>query len=127
MDFIANFTQRFYLNFIKDDRWLYIADGLKDGTLRPDMKASTEIREWVKQFLPDSVTKVRLSDILFVESGKRIDAANLENYVFEDENTVVADDASLAMGIYMWEHGLLSYEGKNSIQIRLYKKIKAHD
>ena len=29
MNFIANFTDRFYLNFIKDDRWLYIADGLK--------------------------------------------------------------------------------------------------
>ena len=29
MDFIANFTERFQLNFIKDDRWIYIADGLK--------------------------------------------------------------------------------------------------
>ena len=29
MDFITNFTERFYLNFIKDDRWLYIAEGLK--------------------------------------------------------------------------------------------------
>ena len=67
----------------------HIADGLKDGTLRPDMKASTEIREWVKQFLPDSVTKVRLSDVYFVESGKRLDAVNLDNYITEDENTAV--------------------------------------
>ena len=29
MDFIANFTERFYLNFIKDDRWMYITEGLK--------------------------------------------------------------------------------------------------
>lgn len=33
-----------------------------------------------------------------------------------------ADDASLALGIYMWEHGLESYDDKESIQIRLYKK-----
>ena len=29
MDFMANFTERFYLNFIKDDRWMYITEGLK--------------------------------------------------------------------------------------------------
>ena len=29
MDFITNFTERFYLNFIKDDRWMYISEGLK--------------------------------------------------------------------------------------------------
>lgn len=33
-----------------------------------------------------------------------------------------ADDASLALGIYMWEHGLESYDDKESIQIRLYKR-----
>lgn len=27
-EFIQNFVERFYLNFIKDDRWKYIADGL---------------------------------------------------------------------------------------------------
>lgn len=32
------------------------------------------------------------------------------------------DDASLALGIYMWEHGLKSYEDRESIQIRLYKR-----
>ncbi|MBR5583851.1 MAG: amino acid ABC transporter permease [Lachnospiraceae bacterium] len=26
---MANFTERFYLNFIKDDRWMYITEGLK--------------------------------------------------------------------------------------------------
>ena len=26
---MSNFTDRFYLNFIKDDRWIYIADGLR--------------------------------------------------------------------------------------------------
>ena len=29
MDFITNFTERFTLNFIKDDRWMYITEGLK--------------------------------------------------------------------------------------------------
>jgi ABC-type amino acid transport system permease subunit len=29
MNFMSNFTDRFYLNFIKDDRWIYIADGLR--------------------------------------------------------------------------------------------------
>ena len=33
-----------------------------------------------------------------------------------------ADDASLTLGIYMWEHGLKSYDDKESIQIRLYKR-----
>ena len=33
-----------------------------------------------------------------------------------------ADDASLALGVYMWEHGLKSYDDKESIQIRLYKR-----
>lgn len=28
MDFITNFTDTFYLNFIKEDRWRYIVDGL---------------------------------------------------------------------------------------------------
>lgn len=29
MDFITNFSDRFYNNFIKEDRWMYITDGLK--------------------------------------------------------------------------------------------------
>ena len=29
MDFFANISDRFYLNFIKDDRWMYITEGLK--------------------------------------------------------------------------------------------------
>ncbi|MGN0334097.1 MAG: amino acid ABC transporter permease [Lachnospiraceae bacterium] len=29
MEFFNNLADRFYLNFIKDDRWLYIANGLK--------------------------------------------------------------------------------------------------
>lgn len=29
MDFITNFSDRFYNNFIKDDRWMYITEGLK--------------------------------------------------------------------------------------------------
>lgn len=33
-----------------------------------------------------------------------------------------ADDASLALGIYMWEHGLKSYDNNESIKIRLYKR-----
>ena len=33
-----------------------------------------------------------------------------------------ADDASFAVGIYMWEHGLKSYEDREFIKIRLYKK-----
>lgn len=33
-----------------------------------------------------------------------------------------ADGASLALGIYMWEHGLEFYDDKESIQIRLYKR-----
>ena len=33
-----------------------------------------------------------------------------------------ADDASLALGIYMWELGLKSFDNKESIQIRLYDK-----
>ena len=26
---MGNFQERFYLNFIKDDRWMYMWDGLK--------------------------------------------------------------------------------------------------
>lgn len=33
-----------------------------------------------------------------------------------------ADDASFSLGIYLWEHGLESYEDKESLQIRLYKQ-----
>jgi hypothetical protein len=33
-----------------------------------------------------------------------------------------ADDASFSLGIYLWELGLESYDDKESIQIRLYKK-----
>ena len=33
-----------------------------------------------------------------------------------------ADDASFALGIYLWELGLKSYDDKESIKIRLYKK-----
>lgn len=33
-----------------------------------------------------------------------------------------ADDASFALGIYMWELGLKSYEDRESIGIRLYKR-----
>ena len=33
-----------------------------------------------------------------------------------------ADDASLALGIYMWELGLESYDDKESIQVRLYNR-----
>ena len=33
-----------------------------------------------------------------------------------------ADDASLALGIYMWTHGMKFYDNKESIQIRLYKR-----
>lgn len=33
-----------------------------------------------------------------------------------------ADDASLALGIYLWELGLKSYNDKESITIRLYKR-----
>ncbi len=29
MDFFADFQRRFYINFIKDDRWMYITEGLK--------------------------------------------------------------------------------------------------
>lgn len=29
MDFITNFSDRFYNNFIKEDRWMYITEGLK--------------------------------------------------------------------------------------------------
>lgn len=31
-----------------------------------------------------------------------------------------ADDPSYALGIYFWEHGLRSYDGKDTIEIRLY-------
>lgn len=33
-----------------------------------------------------------------------------------------ADDASLALGIYFWELGLKSYDDKESIQVRIYKR-----
>lgn len=33
-----------------------------------------------------------------------------------------ADDASFALGIYLWELGLESYDDRESIQIRLYKR-----
>ena len=33
-----------------------------------------------------------------------------------------ADDASFSLGIYLWELGLKSYDDKESIQIRLYKR-----
>lgn len=33
-----------------------------------------------------------------------------------------ADDASLALGIYLWELGLKSYEDRESLMIRLYKR-----
>lgn len=33
-----------------------------------------------------------------------------------------ADDASYSLGIYLWEHGLESYDDRESIQIRLYKQ-----
>jgi hypothetical protein len=33
-----------------------------------------------------------------------------------------ADDASLALGVYLWELGLESYDDRESLQIRLYKR-----
>ena len=32
------------------------------------------------------------------------------------------DDASLTLGVYFWELGIKSYEGKNPIRIRMYKR-----
>lgn len=47
-----------------------------------------------------------------------------ENIINSQEllNETFADDASLALGIYMWELGLKSYDDKESIQIRLYDR-----
>jgi hypothetical protein len=47
-----------------------------------------------------------------------------ENIINSQEllNETFADDASLALGIYMWELGLKSYDDKESIQVRLYDR-----
>lgn len=47
-----------------------------------------------------------------------------ENIINSQEllNETFADDASLALGIYMWELGLKSYDDRESIQIRLYDR-----
>lgn len=37
-------------------------------------------------------------------------------------NETFADDASLSLGVYRWEPGLKSYEGKEAIGIRIYKR-----
>lgn len=54
-------------------------------------------------------------------SGESLRNENIKNSRELLQETF-ADDASLALGIYMWELGLKSYDDKESIKIRLYKR-----
>ena len=75
----------------------HIAEGLESGELSPAMPATgnnpdnPSIRMWVKGFVNDGVSKIVLYDVFFAESGKRLDAVNIDNYIpaIDDENSVV--------------------------------------
>ncbi len=54
-------------------------------------------------------------------SGGSLRNENIKNSQELLEETF-ADDASFALGIYLWELGLKSYEDRESIKIRLYKR-----
>lgn len=56
----------------------------------------------------------------------RLSGGSLRNEHIMDSQKLLeetfSDDASLSLGIYMWEHGLKSYENKTPIDIRLYNR-----
>lgn len=54
-------------------------------------------------------------------SGKSLRNENIKNSR-ELLMETFADDASFSLGIYLWELGLKSYDDRESIQIRLYKR-----
>ena len=54
-------------------------------------------------------------------SGGSLKNENIRNSKELLEETF-ADDASFALGIYLWELGIKSYDDKESIKIRLYKR-----